>query len=719
MHLCNVSAKSRSFFPVVVFVALLQATPGTAAQFDLHGPAGSGAFGTAVAVLPNGNVVVTDPDAASGAGAVYLYSPRAALINSFTGSATNDRVGGGGISVLTNGNFVISSPDWGGGAGAATWVDGETGLSGSVSAANSLVGSSPGDNVGFKVTVLGNSNYVVASPNWANGSAQQAGAATWCDGSKGLSGTVSSANSLVGSKPGDQVGGGSTLVFTFGGSHIVYFGGVTPLRNGNYVVASPNWANGGALFAGAATPANGNTGLSGAVSPSNSLIGTATNDNVGFGGVTELANGNYVVASPNWSGGTAPHAGAATWINGSKGLSGAVSASNSLVGTNIDDRVGAAVTALTNGNYVVASPEWGGFAGAVTWADGSAGVTGAVTVGNSLVGMSSVNDSIGFRVTALSNGNYVVASPGWSNGVPMAQYGAVTWADGSIGLRGTVSVTNSLVGTTPGDDVGFDGVTALDNGNYVVASSNWNTATAKSVGAVTWADGSKGLSGAVSSANSLVGTKDYDAVGNPGVTALTNGNYVVASSSWNDGIGAVTWSSGIAGLTGIVSAANSLLGTTDYEGVGYPRVAALSNGNYVVQSFQWNDVGAYTWADGNMGLTGTVSAANSLIGGHSGDGLGGSDVTAFSDGNFAIYLPNWTNGGTAQAGAVSFGLGTGGFFGPVTTLDSVLGSTPQGGYGMVFAYDGARSQLVVGQPAENVVTFFRYDVIFNNGFEAP
>ena len=51
--------------------------------------------------------------------------------------------------------------------------------------------------------------------------------------------------------------------------------------------------------------------------------------------------------------------------NGTTGVSGIVSAANSLVGSTTDDYVGynddgiSAVTALSNGNYVVSSPEWG------------------------------------------------------------------------------------------------------------------------------------------------------------------------------------------------------------------------------------------------------------------------------------------------------------------------------------------------------------------------
>ena len=54
--------------------------------------------------------------------------------------------------------------------------------------------------------------------------------------------------------------------------------------------------------------------------------------------------------------------------------------------------------------------------------------------------------------------------------------------------------------------MGGSGVTALTNGNYVVSSTNWDNGTASNAGAVTWGSGTAGISGAVSSANSLVGS---------------------------------------------------------------------------------------------------------------------------------------------------------------------------------------------------------------------
>lgn len=50
---------------IVVLSALffiLAATTANATQTDIAGPVGSGSFGSTVTVLPNGNIVVTDPD---------------------------------------------------------------------------------------------------------------------------------------------------------------------------------------------------------------------------------------------------------------------------------------------------------------------------------------------------------------------------------------------------------------------------------------------------------------------------------------------------------------------------------------------------------------------------------------------------------------------------------------------------------------------------------
>ncbi|MFN5622819.1 MAG: hypothetical protein ACK5DM_02645 [Planctomyces sp.] len=187
-------------------------------QFTDPNPNAGNAFGSSVLVLSSGNVVVTSPNDDAGgtdAGAVYLFNGMTgALISTLRGSSANDQIGSSGLTQLTNGNYVIASGEWDSGTisnvGAVTWGNGTTGISGVVSSTNSLVGSTANDYVGgvfSGVTALTNGNYVVRSSNWDSGAVANVGAVTWGNGTIGISGVVSSSNSLVGSTANDNVGG--------------------------------------------------------------------------------------------------------------------------------------------------------------------------------------------------------------------------------------------------------------------------------------------------------------------------------------------------------------------------------------------------------------------------------------------------------------------------------------------------------------------------------
>jgi hypothetical protein len=604
-------------------------------QFVDPHPADGNQFGHSVVPLSTGNVVITAPfDDAGGlnAGAVYLFNgATGALISALKGSHPDDSVGSGGVTALATGNFVVSSPDWDNGAitdaGAATFGNGTTGIAGVVSGANSLVGISTGDAIGSGssesgIVPLTNGNYVVSSPFWNRGGVPDAGAVTFGNGNTGVHGNVGYANSLIGTTASDRVG----------------ISGVTPLTNGNYVVSAFSWHNGTAEDAGAVTFGNGTAGIHGFVSATNSLVGTQANDQIGGNGVTPLTNGNYVVASQNWDRGAVVDAGAVTFGNGTTGIYGAVSIANSLVGAQAGDAIssggpaGPGVTALINGNYVVSSPEWSDgemlFVGAVTFGDGQVGIKGVVSPANSLLG-SSAYDRIGDAVTPLANGNYVVTSTSWRNG-NLSRAGAGTFSDGTSGITGRVSSANSLVGSSIDDQVGR--ATALSNGNYVVTNMWWDNGAIADVGAATFGDGAHGITGVVSPANSLIGGNAGDKVA-WGATALTNGNYVVLSPAWDkwdvQEVGAVTFGNGTTGISGTVSPTNSLTGSQSLDHVGIGGVTPLAYGNYVVRSFEWDNgtvynAGAATFGSGTTGITGVVSPTNSLVGSSAGDLIGES-----------------------------------------------------------------------------------------------
>jgi filamentous hemagglutinin family protein len=781
------------------YLEILDPTPGAAEGFG----------GRLNLLLPSGNIVVASPnDSALGpssSGAVYLFSPTGSLVSALVGATASDQVGSGGISQFSNGNFLVSSPNWANGlsavgAGAVTWMNGITGklstgavggaVDGTAAVGNSVVGSSTGDFGSSSVVLLASGHALISTPNWtvpaipANGTTiptaipavAQAGAVTWINADDGTlsnaatGGPIAASNSLVGSAMNDRVGSGGVVI---------------GLTLGNAAIYSPDWAGG----AGAVTWINGMTGqlstgdLGGVVTggvagptptPGNSLVGTLATDNVGTmnlrtspdGGTTlygmasygpSVWSGNLYVISSNWSnvspttGQLLANAGAFTWMNGLTGAladgttGGAVSSLNSLVGSGAGDRVGLIWTYpsyssspgwineasgfvdLGNGNFLVRSGQWGTsnatlpFAGigAVTWVDGAAGVTGTVSNSNSIVG-TNAGDQVGMGVPSaaavvpgvvvLPNNNYVVQSPNWGGGK-----GAVTWGDGANATVGYVSgiVTagnaSSLVGFGTSDQVGSQGIQLQSGGsNYVVKSPLLGFNSLTNNGAVTWMDGTTGLlsnltaGGLVDGTNSLIGSFSGDGVGGE-VIALQNGHFLARTPSWNGGKGALTWMNGTTGelststanspvyggaIDGASISGNSLVGSAQYDMSGIPNqggpnqsVTQLGNGNLFVSTpqwtnpglsgFYWDALGAVTWMNGTTGKLsdvstgGPIGSANSLVGASSGDQVGsgysGVGIVPLAGNvggnqvyNAVIQSQWWNNGGVTWAGAATW-----------------------------------------------------------------
>ena len=125
-----------------------------------------------------------------------------------------------------------------------------------------------------------------------------------------------------------------------------------------------------------------------------------------------------------------------------------------------------------------------------------------------------------------------------------------------------------------------------------------------------------------------------DFVGNYGVTALTNGNYVVASPDWNYQQGAATRGDGTVGITGTISghqtaSAGATASPSDMPsaaasmvplGMAFAAVTALSvmAATMVVDSPGWNGggnngKGAVTWAAARLGSAGRSRPPHSLV----------------------------------------------------------------------------------------------------------
>ena len=459
------------------------------------------------------------------------------------------------------------------------------------------------------------------------------------------------------------------------------------LPNGNFVIVDSYYDDGATANVGAVYLYNGQT-----KQLISTLKGDQANDFVGFGGITVLANGNYVVRSLQWRYGGSSSKGAVTFCNTNTGVNGVVSATNSIVGNTFFDNVRGAIYALPNGNYVICSPGWAFGKGANTLCNGVTGRVGLLTTATSLTGAVDT-DGIGGSITILSDGNYVVNSTGYQNGK-----GAITWCSSTTGLVGTVSTTNSLYGRSANDFVG-NHTYALTNGNYVACVNDWDlNGGNNNIGAVVLCRGS--VAAEVNATNAMIGTSSFYFLGSSFITVLNNGNYVINSGgmSASGGIqafGAATWCSGTLpigqniSVGSTVSASNSIIGNKTGDRVGQSTFA-LTNGNYVVASSGWGNgsninAGAVTWADGTQTGSFVVSSSNSIVGVTAGDRVGGinefgvtndKDIIVLSNGNYVIRTPYWDNTASSftNAGAVRLCNGTAASFGTLNASNSLVGS---------------------------------------------
>ena len=482
------------------------------------------------------------------------------------------------------------------------------------------------------------------------------------------------------------------------------------LSNGNFVVYSPLWNNGAIQMAGAVTWMSGNSPTVGTINVSNSLIGGSVNNfqynqNTLVGNILTLNNGHYLVCNSNWDNGNATNVGAVTWCNGNGGTTGMISANNSLVGNSANDSIGRMVALLPNGNYVVGSRSFDNGldsnAGAVTFCNGNTGLTGIVSPLNSMVG-SSESDFLE-NVTPLTNSHFIVSCPMWDNGM-ISDVGLVKWVDGQLGDVGVLSTTNCWIGNSVNDQVGKK-VFSLNNGHGVFISDMWDNNQFPDVGSATWIDGYALSSGVVSVTNSLVGNVSGDFLLSS-ITPLTNGHYALSLPSFTKGnisqAGAVTWCNGNMPTVGFIDTLNCLYGSQSTDRVGF-KVFSLANGNFVVSSPYWNnnlflDAGAVTWCNGNGGTVGPIDINNSLYGTSSNDEVG-EKVYPLKSGHYVITTTKWNNANMIDAGASTWCNGNGGTVGAINAGNSLVGLYSYCKIGAGGTFELNDSNYVVSTPA--------------------
>ncbi|MFN5589298.1 MAG: beta strand repeat-containing protein [Holosporales bacterium] len=213
-------------------------------------------------------------------------------------------------------------------------------------------------------------------------------------------------------------------------------------------------------------------------------------------------------------------------------------------------------------------------------------------------------DGHGTSVVVLGNGNIVVASP--KDDFVATNAGAGYLYNGTTG-----ALMSSLRGSTASDSVGNGGVTALTNGNYVVRSAGWDKEGISNAGAVTWGNGTTGITGVVSAANSFVGTLANDRVGSSSVTDAGSGRYVVASTDYNGGRGNVRLFADPQVPSGTTFAANPSTDVT-LSPLSLAQILAAGT-NVTLQANNDITVSSAITVSGTTGGTLTLQAGRSIL----------------------------------------------------------------------------------------------------------
>jgi Ca2+-binding RTX toxin-like protein len=412
---------------------------------------------------------------------------------------------------------------------------------------------------------------------------------------------------------------------------------VTALADGGYVVT---WESGDGSGYGVYAQ---RYGADGSAIGAETRINTTTSNDQYQSAITALTDGGYVVA---W-----------TSVDGSG--YGVVSvqrydASGLAVGSEarhitdlywLPDQGTPAITGLADGGYVV------------TWTNSGQGYDwilsqryspdGAAVGSPNNVDEGSPYPRVNQTITALADGGYVVT---WS-----ADY--LYFNDGSLAeifvrrfsASGTAVGAEARINTTTAGNQGSPAIAGLEDGGYVVTWTSDSDIYAQRYAA----------SGAAVGPETRINTTTADSQFNPAITALADGGYVVMWEGVDDsgyGVYAQRY-----GANGSAVGAETRINTTTANGQGTPAVTALPDGGYVVAWMSDNQdgsgYGVYTQrfdaSGGTVKLTGD-SAANTVTWSANTsiaiDGSGGNDTLTGGD------APDLLQGGLGND-SLSGGLG--------------------------------------------------------------
>ncbi len=462
------------------------------------------------------------------------------------------------------------------------------------------------------------------------------------------------------------------------GSSDKFGSSVVILGNGNIAVTDPNDSS--------IATNNGAVHLYDALTQTliASLYGDSMDDHLGSGGITILVNNNFVVVSPNDDVNGIVDSGSVRLVDGTTGAQ----IGSALAGDVASDQLGYGgdgvngITALGNDNFVIASiyDDEGGVvdSGSVRLVDGTTGAQIGGTLAGDVTGDQLGNGGSGVSgITVLGNNNFVIASV-LDNEGGFTDAGSVILVNGVNGTQIGSTLAGDVASDRLGDGgEGVSGITALGNGNFVVASVNDDEGGVTNAGSVRLMNGTTGTQ----IGSTLVGDVANDRLGEAGVgvsgiSALQNNNFVIASVYDDEGgivdSGSVRLVDGMTGvqiggtLAGDVTGDRIGQGSIGASGFynGTSGITALGNNNYVVAS-TGDDEGGITNAGSVRLMNGTTGTqiGGTLAGDDASDRLGYANdrvkgITALGNNNYVIVSCEDDENGIPDAGSVRLVNGT-------------------------------------------------------------
>ena len=588
------------------------------------------AFGSMpIAVRGSGNYFIFSPfnDGAAGmttdAGAVVLASGTTGMeIGRFSGDTVNQQFGGSGVDLFSLGfnDILVSDPDHNSGGGIIAQLS-DVDLGGSTIIRNGGVIGAPGSGVGSSSTeFLPSRNYVVATP-----------------GALGGMGTVEvyddATGNLIVSVSGNAAGEmlGSILDFTTLGFSDT-FAVISPTNGGN---------NQGAIFF-----VDGSDG--GGVL--NTRTGAIANDMLGSEGLLALpTTGNFLIPVPLATVASLGNAGSILTVDNTGALIGQASGTSAgeLFGTNID------LSTLPGNDFLVLSElrDIGGGpadVGAVVRVSGVSGLEQGVVTGTT------ANEQLGTGgLQTLTNGNFVIFSPNAGGG-----NGSVILADGtSAGGVGVNMELGRVDGATPAEFLGTNRlVVEAPNGNYFIPSRNANNGGAPSAGTLYLADG-----GHTGGGSNLIGQVDGNSANESlgdsvSYFALPNGDSLLISAFHSpSGLAYAGTVIHVAAqdLGGGNIIRNRIDGTSANERLGLFGFQQLTNSDrYIIRSPDADpggivDAGSLIFVDRSTGNT-----TGRLDGTSANERIGFAALTERTNGNVFVRSTQADVGGATDAGSI-------------------------------------------------------------------